>query len=180
MRINKNRKIKIYITVAIVALAALAGVASYSWFFADKENPKENQVSYERPTTEQLSAGSKAKEEFNDRAYNTEESQSASNLNQSSVDVNITSAMIKDSVFSVRSIISTLDSSGTCELTFSKNNIPPVKYTADMQIMGTYSVCRGFDIPIDVLQEGLWNISLEYKGSEGRSGKTNQTVEVKL
>ncbi len=67
--------------------------------------------------------------------------------------------------------------SGTCDVTLSKNNIVK-SYSASVISAGNYYTCDGFEIPFDDLTVGTWNLTVTVSSTD-RTGSANQTVEVK-
>lgn len=179
----KTSKKRVVIVATVILLISALCVFALLWIFRDTfDNPKPvNTIDYNPPKSAQKSAGSRAREEFEDKET---EASRQSNPPQSSpqdtkVDValQITSAAVSNDTLGVRVIVQTVDPSGTCNLTLSHNDTKIVRQSTT-QTMGSYSVCRGFDLPTSSLDKGVWQMSIHYSGSENRSGFTAQEVSI--
>lgn len=67
---------------------------------------------------------------------------------------------------------------GTCDLRLSKDGVER-NYSASVINTGTYYSCDGFEVPLDELSAGSWNITLTVS-SDDRTGIAEQTTEVTL
>lgn len=182
--INKNHK-KRNIILTISALVFSAGVASAllipsSPFSLNKkqEDRAENTVNYKTPSSDQKQAGDKAKEDFIKKQAAADDAQSKSNQSGSSsntVNITISSAKQVDQVYQIRTILSAIDDNGTCTLTLSKTGQGPVTQVVGTQTLGSYSVCKGFDVTTAGLEKGDWQVNIAYKGSAGQ-GSVRQTL----
>ena len=185
---NKNHKRR-NIIIASVAVAALAGGVAAALLlpsspFALNKRPAdrpENTVSYDKPTKEEKDAGEKAKEDFINRTQNdsSKSNPSPTDQNDSNPDayMTISSANQNGQTYQIRVIIYALDRTGTCTLTLSRQGSDNVVQTAGTQILGSYSVCQGFDIPTTQLAKGDWQAEIKYNGNAGKATAT-QSIKI--
>ena len=188
MRLRQNTNKKKIIIVSGVAALLIAGTAGALFIpsspFAlnkQQEDRPENTPDYNAPTDDQKKAGEKAKEDFINRQdeadkNNNENSQDGSGTNNN-VNITISSANQNGQTYQLRTIIDGLDDGGTCTLTLSKAGSDPVTQEVGTQVLGSYSVCKGFDISTTNLQKGTWQAKIAYKGSLGQ-GSVSQTVDI--
>ena len=187
MRIDKNqntnsKKIRVLIASIIVAVLLLGGtlyalMSPRSPFYLGSkidDNP-ENTVDYSEPTDTQKQAGEDAKKRFNEEKYPADNSPDESYTNSTSV--TITSAQQWSDILSVRVMINAINDMGGCTLKMTHDGRELVK-KADTQSMGSYSVCKGFDIVKSELQPGEWTLSVSYSDSTGAKGSVTQKVTV--
>lgn len=67
--------------------------------------------------------------------------------------------------------------SGTCDITLKQNEIAK-SYSASVISAGNYYTCDGFEIPLEDLSTGPWNMTATVTSAD-RSGSANQNIEVK-
>ncbi|HEX6416342.1 MAG TPA: hypothetical protein VFZ62_02340 [Candidatus Saccharimonadales bacterium] len=183
MRIKQSsNKKKIIITSIAIAVLVAAGASAY--FLnqgSNQEDRPENTPDYNAPSDEQKNAGAKAKEDFIKRQDEAEKNKDQDGQNGSTgtpVGLTISSAGQNGSTLQIRTIIEALDDNGTCSLELTKTGADVVTQEAGTQILGSYSVCKGFDIPTEGMQKGSWQAKISYKGSNGQSGSAQRAVEV--
>ena len=161
---KNNSNTKKYLIIAGIALLVIGtGTAVYAFNSSttntsDKSNeekpPVENQQNYEKPTDEQIETGNNAKEDFIDR---TEGEGSTSDVR-----VSITSIQQEQGVLSVRSLVETAQAQGECKLVVERSGQQSIEQTAELQSMGSYSVCKGFDVPTGGMVKGEWKVTISY------------------
>jgi hypothetical protein len=189
MRINKNthHTKRNIIILSAVCLLIVGGVGA--WYYIQHSNaqqPGENVVDYKPATDEQKAAGDRAKQEFIARTEAEEQAKTESAASQSddstqapeAVAIRITSSGMNSVYLQIRTFIQTLDASGKCTLNLSRTGSDTVTVTADTQILGSYSVCKGFDVDTTSLAKGEWNAEVKYVGSENRAGSVSKVVDV--
>lgn len=183
---NTISKKKILLPVLAILLVSGSGLfAMYHYqvgLFKPHKVSDEQKIDLKKPTQDQVTAGVTAKNNFDSRSTEaSQERQTASGDKSTSnegqvVQTIISSSNINGSTLSVRSIIQTIDSSGTCTLVLSKPGSQGISNTASTQTMGSYTTCAGFDIDTSGLARGDWSIKLTYSGSAGQSGTATKTV----
>lgn len=82
---------------------------------------------------------------------------------------------IKGGPVVVRSILSNL-SGGVCTLTLTKDNSTKT-YTANVEWLGTYYSCQGFDVPYTDLSVGEWQLTLSVR-QDNNSGEASRAATV--
>jgi len=174
VRKNKNPKRRIYlgIIISVIALLLIAGVV-YAYTTSqpssqdNKTGESSNGINYDEPTKEQIDAGNDAKKDAVDGSDSSNKG-----------DISISSANINDGILQIRTVIASTDSSGKCNLTLSSPGMTDYTSEADTQSMGSYSVCKGFDIPISSLSPANWTIKIIYTNN-GVSSTATQQVQVR-
>lgn len=185
MKINTSRSHKkIIVTTIVLIVAAIAGAAGYYWYTRTLPKPDrpENSVDYNKPTSSQQAAGTEARKEFETKQTDASRYQSGDNKSNApstptSVAVQITTASVSGTTLKIRTVIPTIDSSGSCSATLIKSS-ERVTRQVKTQTMGSYTTCQGFDIPISELSKGTWTVTVDYSGSESRSGRATQEVVI--
>lgn len=89
----------------------------------------------------------------------------------------ITSSNQNGSVFQVRVLINTVVSSGSCKITFTRENFASVEKTADIQAGPSTTTCKGFDIPLSELAVGSWTMKVTYIHND-YSAQSTKTIEI--
>ena len=67
--------------------------------------------------------------------------------------------------------------SGTCDITLKQNETTKF-YSASVISAGNYYTCDGFEIPLEDLATGSWNMTATVTSTD-RTGSANQNIEVK-
>ncbi|HMI09805.1 MAG TPA: hypothetical protein VK497_05425 [Candidatus Saccharimonadales bacterium] len=187
MKINKNnKKINKYFLWAII----LAGVIILYLFIAyftklypfslegdskkiqDQASEKVNDVNYDKPSSEEQKAGAEAKKQSENTpsVYNPPDTSNPTQLA-------ITSSNQQGGVLELRTTISAIDDTGKCTLNFKKTGSSTITQEVGVQNMGSYSVCKGFDISTASLSKGDWTAEITYAGSAPLA-TISQTVKV--
>lgn len=188
MKIKTSKRLSKAIIIAVSLLAFLllsytvaAAVYKLYPFNSSVEAPNTSQDSeevtegfnYEEPTDEQIQAGQQTKEEFIDKNYDNDNSETP----KEQIAITITNKGVSNGYYQIRTILSAAKSDGGCTLTLSspgKNNI--VK-TSGVQDLGTYWVCNSyFDVLVSDLGTAKWVAVLTYEDSSN-SGKTQFEVQ---
>jgi hypothetical protein len=182
MRISRNKNPKKFYLVIVLAAVILTGSAAAALFVPTSplyvykqqgDNP-ENTVNYDRPTDEQKEAGDKAKEDF---IKNHEESKGSENPANQTTNVTISSLTQQSKMLQIRTMIDAIDNSGKCTVTLSRSGYQSVSQSVDTQSLGSYSVCKGFDIDATSIELGEWNVAVDYNG-QSASGRAEGKVTI--
>jgi len=173
---NNSRSTKkiVAITIAAVLVVALGYIGfAYAYKVTPFNDPVQEEktapidgVDYNTVTDEQQQAGDAAKEEF---INNTDDNQEPSN--------NVTVTITSYNQPTLRVTVDAIDESGTCTLVLSKSGRSDVTQKVGTQVIGSYSVCEGFDIPVADLGTGDWQATITYEGSAGR-GQVQKVIPV--
>lgn len=175
---HKNKKLKsknIILAVAVLLVAAIAGGYIYLFPHSPAENvatvsdpTKINDVNYGKATDEQISAGYEAKKQSLEPTPTPSPSASSP-----APQISIVSKQIDSKgKLSVTTMIDTIADGGICIFTMTKPGSTTVTQEAGTQSLGSYSVCKGFDIPTDNLDKGGWTITIKYQKDTATSSTT--------
>ncbi len=166
---NSNSRLVSGIIIGVLALSLITGVV-YAYNVNQSNNEQsdskvEDGVDYNEPTNEQIEAGNDAKED----ALTEEPVSNTASLTISSVNQN-------DDMLQIRTTITTIDAESTCSLSLTSGSNT---YTAEAgtQPLGSYSVCKGFDIPVSELSPGAWSLKINYI-SNGVTSTATQQIQV--
>lgn len=127
-----------------------------------------NTVDYEPATQEAVDEGELIKQQAAEQS-----NQSSS----SSIEVSLSAAGqdTKGGPIVVRTVING-GGGGQCTLTIT-NNLATKEYTANVENVGTYNSCKGFDVPVAELDTGSYTVTLTVVSGGGK-GTVSQTIEV--
>jgi hypothetical protein len=191
--IKKSRRIKKSLTVVAILLIAglLAGLYFYvlhgsllGWSPVGKKSDSSD-INYSKPTAEQIENGEEIKaNSVSDKSEkpglsgsDQPTSPTPNTEGMSSVEVSITAVSQTSSLLQVRSLISAIDTAGTCTLVLKMSGHTPVTMSAGTQNLSNTSTCRGFDVPLSSLSPGNWQLNLTYT-SPRLTGSVSKTVTV--
>lgn len=93
------------------------------------------------------------------------------------VSIAITSTNQTTSNYHIGVVIYSIQSSGTCILTLSKQGSTTITQTVDVQALPSSSTCKGFDIPMPKLSTGDWQVSVTFNNPP-YTGSTTQSIKV--
>jgi flagellar basal body-associated protein FliL len=196
MKIDKRSHGKTKLIVAIIAIAILVVIAAgaiYVYAFSGKIfgwtplTTTSSTIDYSPPTKDQIDAGNQAKSNTvtntpaNPKTDGNNDTPPADNpptTAANNIGVTITAASQNGSVFQIRTLISTVSSSGTCTLTLSKTGASSVVKTAGVQPLANSTTCQGFDVATSELSAGSWTATVVYKQGTDQ-GTASQTVLIK-
>lgn len=176
----QSKKRRIVITAAIVATIALA---TFLFLYAfdilgnnsDNDTRPVNTVDYSPATDEQIKAGEEIKqraaEENPEQDTKPRTDGSEPDRTQSDFRTYITTATSDDLMVYIRNEITGIYNQGSCSLTLSKGGTTITK-TSGVQPLPKSSTCQGFNIPVNEMSPGEWNIDLKVEIN-------NQTVSAK-
>lgn len=174
---RQNKKVKILIGLLLLLLIGGGVAAFYLFHTSSKPASQQGDINYGAPTTEQQAAGYQSKKDFLDK---TDPSKTSSpSPSGTAAAVTITSTSQSGDTLSVRATIDTLSTDGQCTVQIAKAGTDTVSYsdTASLQSYGSYSVCKGFDVPLSKLGSGDWNVTITYTvGSASSTDKKVVTV----
>lgn len=159
---NKKSASRVIIWVVLAILVvSLAAVAVYAY---NKSGPSvdqnqesssnEDPIDYGAPSEEQVQAGKEAKRESIESDPNTST-------------INISSLQKSNEVLQVRTVLSSIGTSGKCTLTITSGGQAVYAAEAGIQQLGSYSVCRGFDVPVDSIPAGSLLVKVVYTDANG-------------
>lgn len=186
MQINKNkpshRKIKIILAI-VLAIALVSGAILYFYLRNSSQNSptsanpdKINSVDYDKATKEQRDAGEAAKK----AAIESEEGKNTTDpmASDGAPAISISSVGQDGGILSIRTMINSVATGGTCRLELARvNSQTVVVREASTRLLGSYSVCEGFDVSTGDLEKGDWKISVTYQENDVTS-KDEKTVGI--
>lgn len=179
---KKMSKTPLVITAALIALLAVAAL-TYVYAFngsilgwsnhktSSNDNPS---TSLDKPTDEQIEAGSNIKENGGTDKPPGPVSQPGSS--KQNIEVFITAANQNGDTLQIRTQISAVVSTGQCTITLS-NTGQVITKTADVQALASTSTCKGFDIPVSELSTGSWQATLIYE-NDSLTGTASQVITI--
>jgi len=175
MKINQltNHKIRNILIISIVTIV-LASVAYFA--YVQKHNPSTsgqsdeaaNNINYDKPTQEQLDAGTKAKSDniIGSSSDKVEAPTEIPGGDKKNVQVTITALNQSDALLQVRALIGIVDNTGSCTLTLTSPNQPTVIKTSSTYALASTSTCQGFDVPLtDLATNTTWQAKVTYDSS---------------
>lgn len=191
MKITQSKNPLLRNTLLAGGLAAITlGIGAYIYVYAyngsilgwSKNEPiSDSTVNYDPPTQEQKDEGLAAKEAFINKHYSDMGKKDTNGNTPSApnkdVSIIISSTSQTSDIAQIRTTIQTT-SSGSCTLAMTISGGKTVTREAETQNLGSYSTCKGFDIPLSELQAGTWDVTIKYENAT-ESGTTNQQVEIK-
>lgn len=176
-------KVFIILAVSVVAILIGAGI-SYALINNQKSsNSTEttqpatpdttNTINNEQSTQEQVEAGTIIKEQSSSQSAGT-------NSNQNNT-LTVSATAFENSATNIRVVVNISQNidQGTCVVTISNNTLSK-SYSADVQFSGTYSTCKGFDIPKSDLgsnPSGNWDIKLNVT-SGSKQGEATTSIKI--
>lgn len=184
---KKAIKKPIIITVAAIALIAMA-LCMYVYLFngtifgwSNKSVAKVNDVNYSNPTKEQSDAGKQieqnnSSDDPNQVGSDRAPQPSSADGNKANTPVTITASGQNGNIVQIRTLISAITNTGTCTLTLTKQGQTITK-TSAVQSMPSSATCQGFDVPVNELNPGIWQIAITFN-NDTMTGTANGSVSV--
>ncbi|HEX6258665.1 MAG TPA: hypothetical protein VFZ48_04250 [Candidatus Saccharimonadales bacterium] len=179
-----RRKLPIIIALAIGLLLIGGGTLAYylqhkntQQVTSQQSNPKENDVDYNPPSNEQVNNGSGIKE-GNLPSKNPDQHvtpQQPTDGTKREVVVEISSVTQTASVLKVRVAAETIDGGSTCKATLTKGPTTGYSGTVKTQTMPSYSLCKGFDIPLKDIAKGEWKFDITFESTNFK-GTASQSI----
>lgn len=128
-----------------------------------------NTVDYEPATKEEVDEGELIKQQAADQGGQANTS--------TNIEVSLSAAGqdTKGGPVIVRTVING-GGGGQCTLTITNNSVTK-EYTANVENVGTYNSCKGFDVPITELNDGTYTATLTVVSGNSK-GTVSQTIEV--
>lgn len=165
---------------AIVVALLLLGVAAYIAFASGSYEPQPS------PSNDSSSSSNKPAD-GNGNAVDTPTPQvespikanpgSDSNSTPTNVTITITASSQNDSVFQTRALINIVTNTGTCTATFTRDGYTTVEKSVDVQAGPSSTTCKGFDVPLDELASGEWNMKITFV-NDAYAANTSKTIEI--
>lgn len=177
MKINKTKSKKPFLIVFAILLFLL-GVLYFWYSQVDQQEPKDSKkteakstrINLDAPSVGQISTGGDIKKAAIESAAGSADTNNVSYL------VSITAANQNSSVVQIRGLIQGILEEGECTLTLSKGSQSIVKRSG-VQTASNNTTCMGFDVPINEVSAGTWQIQLSVSSNKG-SGSANSSLEI--
>lgn len=177
---HKNKKV--IIITAVVAVLLLGSVFVYALQNrtpGDSGQPTTSDDSKEKPATESDSPTpetpptGKTPESKSD----TPPAPVPSSEGKDIVEVAITSTAQNSTTLQIRTVIYSVQGSGTCTLSLARSGYETITQTAEIQPLPSTSTCKGFDIPLTQLAPGNWQATLTFSNNSV-AGTTTKDITV--
>jgi len=180
MKIKTNKsKNKYLIAIPLVILACALPILWYTNTQRTNDPSQDSPDITSKPTTEQIEAGDRSKEESTNNNDATPIEKSPTELlEKTRIDSYITALNQTDSELQIRTNINALISSGSCKVQLSQPAQQTVTEVAGVTTLASTSTCKGFNIPLSKLAKGKWSITLTVSSNSYES-VANDVVEVK-
>jgi hypothetical protein len=165
-----NKKTKVIASVLLVT-TVIAGYYMYAAApFSQKSNLDNsedvvNSVDYGPASDEQVDAGYEAKKQAIDPSHSSK----PSNTDTQGPAITITSLNQDNGILSIRTTVDSTNAGGTCFLQMTKDGADPITQQVDLADYGSYSVCKGFDVPKTSLISGVWRVSISFENGNQKS-----------
>ena len=182
---------KVWLGIFLIALLCcltytVASKMNHWWpFLPTPTNPTQSTqtgTNNAAPGQDQVNAGMDARKDFDNTQTEASQQQAAAQGSTTTkahtVYVQLTNVSVENNILRVRSTIQTIDADGTCKLTLAHAGSTSITQTAKTQTMASYTSCQGFDIDKTKLTSGKWTVTLEYAGSNNRSGTASKEVSL--
>lgn len=174
-----------YIIALITATLLIAGGLASAYYAQNKSitpsknnEPGQNKVNYDPPTTTDEDEAKDHKESLVDQAVKTPVNNS--NDTKKSVEVGIVDASQYGDVIEVRAFTpGVVEGGGVCTATFTKGSLS-VTETSEGFVDATTTQCSIMNIPrANFPSSGTWSLVLAYESSEYAGRSTEKRVEIK-
>jgi cytoskeletal protein RodZ len=157
---NQTRPILVFSAIVGIVLFTLLGASYYfkKWPFSPvptSTSQTNSTINYTKPTEQQMTAGTQAKEQ----AADSKTAQQDSDKSSSSLGVTITTVQPGTVVY-IRAMIDKVTTSATCHLAMVGPGQKTYSAEAPTQALAGTSTCRGFNIPMTSLAPGVWKITV--------------------
>ncbi|MES2876027.1 MAG: hypothetical protein V4678_01000 [Patescibacteria group bacterium] len=178
-KISTKRIALIILVLAVALLSAAALTFAYldnrqSATSTDKPDSvvKPDYISDSDATVEQIEAGSAIKQNSID------DNVSGTGNSAESVDGTITSANQSENAIVIRAVFPVVKSSGTCSLSMNGPDGKKFSDKVEIQALPSSTTCKGFNVPLSSLSQGVWAIAITFNAS-GTTGDATTEVEIK-
>lgn len=165
-RSNHHAKYRLIVALGVIILVA-ALVVGYMYTMgygpfaktttnsSDTAAPSTNKTDYNPPSAAQVTVGAKTKEAV------AESTPTSPTVPSSTIGIVITSDGVNGDTYSIRTLIDTVTSNGTCSLSMKSASGKTYSESVGVQPLSSNSTCRGFNIPLTSLSRGeTWHINL--------------------
>ncbi len=184
MKISKPKNLRpVLIVASVIGLVLVASLAylyrpssQTSVSLPPTNNPVgEAKVNLDKPTQDQIDAGSDAKKQALEKGLEANNGSSADKITT----LTVTSSNVSSSRLSLRIFIQDIVSGGTCILTMTNSQTATrIDEIAEVQPLPNGAACKGFDVDISRLSDSSeWSTEITYKG-DIFSGRVTKEVSI--
>ena len=173
----RSKKIPIILVTLLGLLLIAGGIAFATGAFSPKQ---QDTIDYGEASKEEKAAGDAKKNETidqNDVSKDDGSTSQPSGSSDNTASMRITAMNQSAGMLSIRTIIDTVTSSGTCTLSMKSSSGATYSATTSVQALPSSSTCTGFDIPVSELSPGSWTVEIIYKNGN-TSGSANETINI--
>ncbi|GEM_PF-2300901 len=172
-KLIKKRLFILVASVVAISIVVLSSLALTSFFGEGGNQPPLEQPSPTQPTPapgEDIPPTIDADKQDLGEKPNPGEQQDTS--------VTITSTSVVNGALRVRSLIQGVFNEGTCTLSVKRGETVVISREAPVQAGPSSSTCRGFDIAIDSLEDGVLSVNVSF--DNGSISSISETKEITL
>lgn len=156
-----------------IIILAFAGISAGAFTILKQAPAPETQTNtpgapvtstnYNPPTPEQTQTGDTIKSQGNTGSDPSPTPAPSVNSSKQQVGIEITATNQSSSAFSIRTLLQTVSSIGTCTLDMSGPGGKSYSATASVQAGPSTSTCTGFDVPMSSLIPGEWTVKISFE-----------------
>lgn len=178
---SKNNKKILFLGLLFLLLLLVAFTYAYYLSISKEEgqshdSSKVDSVNYDASTEAQIKAGEEIKKNSIETSGKpTKPGSDTPQFESGDLQVSITSTNQDASILRVRSLIGTVIDNGECRLNLIRGNTVITK-TSGIQPLANASTCEGFDIPVDELTPGEWQIELNISANNKKGSVTGSVI----
>ncbi|HYG84385.1 MAG TPA: hypothetical protein VD907_05940 [Verrucomicrobiae bacterium] len=163
---------------AYAAMQKIGPFSSPSSTATESTEPAQNDINTSPPTDDQIDAGEQtATDKEPQKPSPTPPDNSEPGTSKRQAQVTIDSVNQTGTTLRIRASINTIDADSKCTATLTRVSTTAFTETVDTQTMPSYSMCKGFNIPVANLEKGAWKLTISYE-SKNFKGETTQEVSV--
>jgi hypothetical protein len=176
------------LVIALVVAVALIAVGFFGFMYMKKIGPftqDTSGINYGPATEEEQQTGDQIKEQNSKSgdATNTGSDPSpaptpSTDGSKPTVGVEITAANQSNGVLSIRTLVQTLSSGGTCSLSMAGPAGKTYSAVAESQTGPSTSTCKGFDVPVSSLSSGVWTITIQYEDASVKGSASKEVTVI--
>jgi len=181
-----SRTTKLVITLAVAATLITIGLLGFIYMKKIGPFTKDTSgINYSPPTKDEQQTGDQIKEQNSKNSDTTNTGSDPSpaptpstGSSKPTVGVEITAANQNKGVLSIRILVQTLSSGGTCSLSMSGPAGKIYSAVAESQTGPSTSTCKGFDVPVSSLSSGTWTITIQYEDASVKGSASKEITVI--
>lgn len=175
MKIKKIKNAPKFIVATLICLVFCVALLIMFRYFALNQGgkPTANEINFSPATNREIEEGNRQKRNSLDRGSGDTSSSSDSER----LDISIVSAKRSGEVVKIRTLVTQV-ATGDCLLVV-KNGSSTKTYASSLQPLATTSTCQGFDVYMNDIGYGDWELSLKINSIDNKSGEVSMGLEIK-